>query len=84
MKGVPGGHPAADTQPVHMLTVGDLRLYPLGFGHREVDDVLEPAHEDHPAEVRVLVRGGTAAVVAAGRPNTFNAALVSLQHATTT
>ena len=84
MKGVPGGHPAADTQPVHMLTVGDLRLYPLGFGHREVDDVLEPAHEDHPAEVRVRVRGDTAAVVTTGRSNTFTAALFSLQHATTT
>jgi hypothetical protein len=58
--GAPGGHPAADTQPVDVLSVCDLRLDPLRFGHRKVDNVLEPAHKDHPAEV------DTAAVVSCG------------------
>ena len=48
--GAPGGHPAADTQPVDVLSVCELRLDPLRFGHGEVEDVLEPAHKDHPAE----------------------------------
>ena len=48
--GMPGGHPAADAQPVDVLSVCELRLDPLRFGHGEVEDVLEPAHKDHPAE----------------------------------
>ena len=48
--GVPGGHPAADAQPVDVLSVCELRLDPLRFGHSKVEDVLEPAHKDHPAE----------------------------------
>ena len=47
---MPGGHPAADAQPVDVLSVCKLRLDPLRFGHGEVEDVLEPAHKDHPAE----------------------------------
>ena len=47
---VPGGHPTADAQPVDVLSVCELRLDPLRFGHSKVEDVLEPAHKDHPAE----------------------------------
>ena len=37
-------------QPVDVLSVCELRLDPLRFGHGEVEDVLEPAHKDHPAK----------------------------------
>ena len=72
--GMPGGHPAADAQPVDVLSVCKLRLDPLRFGHGEVEDVLEPAHKDHPAEEDaagvVRLRCGDAAGIHSSPPRT--------------